>query len=68
MALMTNRTVGTGFSAARLLADMVGTVAAWNDARVTRKGLSALTDRELDDLGLVRGDIDDIARGHLTRR
>jgi len=64
---MTNRTFGTGFSAARILADFVGMVAAWNDARVTRKGLSALSDRELDDLGLVRGDIDDIANGTFRR-
>ncbi len=35
---------------------------AWNDARVTRKALSQLTDRELDDIGLCRGDVDDIAR------
>ena len=68
MALMTNRSFGTGFSAARILADLVGTVAAWNDARVTRKGLSALSNRELDDLGLVRGDIDDIASGAFIRR
>ena len=27
----------------------------WNDARVTRKALSKLTDRELDDIGLCRG-------------
>ena len=67
MALMTNRTFGAGFSAARILADFVGMVAAWNDARVTRKGLSALSDRELDDLGLVRGDIDDIANGTFRR-
>jgi uncharacterized protein YjiS (DUF1127 family) len=64
---MTNRTFGAGFSAARILADFVGMVAAWNDARVTRKGLSALSDRELDDLGLVRGDIDDIANGTFRR-
>jgi uncharacterized protein YjiS (DUF1127 family) len=32
----------------------------WNDARVTRKVLSSLTDRELDDIGLCRGDIDHI--------
>ena len=31
--------------------------ADWNDARVTRKALSKLTDRELDDIGLCRGDI-----------
>jgi uncharacterized protein YjiS (DUF1127 family) len=64
---MTNRTLGTGFSATRILADFVGMVAAWNDARVTRKSLSSLTDRELDDLGLVRGDIDDIASGTFFR-
>ena len=33
----------------------------WNDARVTRKALSALSDRELDDIGLCRGDIDRIS-------
>jgi uncharacterized protein YjiS (DUF1127 family) len=67
MAIMTNRPVGAGFGATRVLADLVGRIAAWNDARVTRKSLSALTDRELDDLGLVRGDIDDIARGTFPR-
>ena len=36
---------------------IVGTVAAWNDARRTRKVLSQLSDRELDDIGLARGDI-----------
>ncbi|PVA10258.1 hypothetical protein DC366_08400 [Pelagivirga sediminicola] len=30
---------------------------AWNDARLTRKALSALSDRELDDIGLTRSDI-----------
>lgn len=32
----------------------------WNDARVTRKALGSLSDRELDDIGLCRGDIDQI--------
>lgn len=36
---------------------------AWNDARVTRTALNRLTDRELDDIGLCRGDIDRVARG-----
>jgi len=31
---------------------------------VTRKALNTLTDRELDDIGLVRGDIDAVAEGH----
>lgn len=39
----------------------LGGFAAWNDARQTRNALGALTDRELDDIGLVRGDIDDVA-------
>lgn len=63
MAVITNRPLGAGFRATRVLADVVGRIAAWNDARVTRKALSTLTDRELDDLGLTRGDIDDIAAG-----
>ncbi len=43
--------LNTGFAA----------VAAWNDARATRNALSKLSDRELDDIGLVRGDIDTMA-------
>lgn len=38
-----------------------GTVATWNDARITRKTLSKLTARELEDIGLCYGDIDNIA-------
>jgi uncharacterized protein YjiS (DUF1127 family) len=34
------------------------TLRSWNDARVTRNALSKLTDRELDDIGLCRGDIE----------
>lgn len=37
-------------------------VANWNDARITRKSLSRLSDRELDDIGLTRGEIDSVAR------
>lgn len=36
---------------------------AWNNARVTRAALFRLTDRELDDVGLTRSDIERIARG-----
>lgn len=38
-------------------------VAAWNDARITRRELYRLTDRELTDIGLTRGDIERVARG-----
>ncbi|CUH64276.1 hypothetical protein TG4357_01184 [Thalassovita gelatinovora] len=37
-------------------------IASWNNARVTRIELSKLTDRELDDIGLCRGDIDQVAK------
>jgi uncharacterized protein YjiS (DUF1127 family) len=39
---------------------MLASVKNWNDARVTRKALSSLSDRELDDIGLCRGDIERI--------
>lgn len=45
-----------------VLASAVAAFVAWNDQRATRKTLSALTNRELEDIGLVRGDIDMIAR------
>ncbi|WP_428928142.1 DUF1127 domain-containing protein [Marinibacterium sp. SX1] len=41
--------------------------AGWNDARRTRNSLSRLTDRELEDIGLARGDIDSVSLGRWTR-
>lgn len=43
------------------LSRLMGTFSAWNDARLTRKALHALSDRELDDIGLARNEIDAIA-------
>ncbi|MEL7099754.1 MAG: DUF1127 domain-containing protein [Pseudomonadota bacterium] len=40
-----------------------GAFIAWNDARVTRHALEALSDRELEDIGLIRGDIENVANG-----
>jgi len=44
------------------LSNIVSFIAAtlrdWNDARVTRTALAKLSDRELDDIGLSRGDIE----------
>ncbi len=45
-----------GFS----VADLFARVAAWNDKNVTRRELAKLSDRELDDIGLCRGDIEDV--------
>jgi uncharacterized protein YjiS (DUF1127 family) len=52
--------VSTGYVSrfGEILATAIAAVATWNDARVTRNTLSALSNRELDDIGLVRGDID----------
>lgn len=44
-----------------LVASVADAVVAWNDLRVTRRALSKLTDRELDDIGLTRGDIEYIS-------
>ena len=35
----------------------------WQNVHKTRKELSRLTDRELDDIGLSRADIERVARG-----
>ncbi len=45
------------------LTSAANAVFEWNDARVTRNALKGLTDRELEDIGLCRGDIDAIAEG-----
>ena len=39
-----------------------GSLKAWNAGRVTRSALHRLSNRELDDIGLCRGDIDLIGR------
>ncbi|NSY39444.1 DUF1127 domain-containing protein [Leisingera sp. ANG59] len=46
-----------------LFAAAAGAFAAWNDARVTRNALNGLSDRELADIGMCRGDIDGVATG-----
>lgn len=43
---------------------LVGTVIGWIEARRTYSQLSALSDRELDDIGLTRGDIAGIANSY----
>lgn len=64
--LGTNRTVVQTPSAfarafARPVIAVVSALAAWNDARATRRSLSRLSDHDLSDLGFVRGDIDALA-------
>ncbi len=45
-----------------LFGQFVGMMSAWNDARVTRNTLENLSDHELNDIGLTRGDIDRVSR------
>lgn len=56
-----SRTPSAGFGPVGLISRVFGMITTWNDARMTRKALSALSARELDDIGLVPGDIDTVA-------
>ena len=56
-AFETTRTT-TGFSPLNLVSSVVASIASWNDARMTRTALAKLSDRELDDIGLCRGDLE----------
>lgn len=70
-AFDTTRTAYGASSAAKGFFDYVaraaGALAAWNDARITRNKLATLTDRELEDIGLVRSDIDNVTSGSFFR-
>jgi uncharacterized protein YjiS (DUF1127 family) len=62
----TSRTAPLGAISVFRLVQSVDSVATrfqtWNAARITRNSLSRLSNRELDDIGLCRGDIDLIGR------
>lgn len=57
-------TAGTHGRIGQFFASLRGRITAWNDARMTRNALSRLSDRELEDIGLCRGDIEYIADMH----
>lgn len=59
-AIDTNRVHG-GARSFGIGSKLWAAVTAWNNARVTKSALNRLTDRELDDIGLNRGDIERIA-------
>ncbi|MGB4828448.1 MAG: DUF1127 domain-containing protein [Paracoccaceae bacterium] len=52
----------TTYRAVNALTSVFGALGAWNDTRITRKALGKLSDRELDDIGLCRGDIEMLGR------
>ncbi len=45
----------------RFINNAVASFNTWNDARITRKSLLQLTERELADIGLTVSDIDAVA-------
>lgn len=44
------------------VASTIALINSWNDERRTRHALEGLSDHELEDIGLCRGDIDTLAR------
>jgi len=46
----------------QVIANTLGTLLAWNEERRTRAALNRLSDRELEDIGICRGDIEQVAR------
>ena len=62
----TSRTAPLGATTVFRLVQSVGNAGAsfqtWNSGRATRNALSKLSNRELDDIGLCRGDFDLIGR------
>ena len=65
-AYETTRTAPFGaisiFRAVQFISNAFIAFSNWNDARVTRNTLAKLSDRELDDIGLCRGDIEMLGR------
>ena len=57
-----NRRAAVG-GVGNIVANLFSMLAAWNEARATRHELNSLSDRELNDIGLTRGDIERVARG-----
>lgn len=52
----------TTYRTVNLISNALNAIKVWNDTRITRKALAALTDRQLDDIGLCRGDIEMLGR------
>jgi len=56
------------FRAVSNVEGFVANFSEWNQRRLTVKALNKLSARELEDIGLSRGDVDDMARGYKTQR
>ncbi len=51
---------GVRFNPTTFFSRLLGAAMVWNDRRVTRKALSALSARELSDIGLTQGDVENL--------
>jgi uncharacterized protein YjiS (DUF1127 family) len=58
---MTTYDISRPASRGGFLSGFIAAVIAWNDARQTRNALERLSDHQLADIGLNRGDIDAVA-------
>lgn len=56
MAVLVSSHTGLGFGAA--VSKLFAKFNTWNETRKTRRILSSLSNRELEDIGLTRGDIE----------
>jgi uncharacterized protein YjiS (DUF1127 family) len=55
-------TAGIGARLQKLVSRISGAVIEWNEQRTTRAQLAKLSDHQLADLGLTRGDIETLYR------
>jgi uncharacterized protein YjiS (DUF1127 family) len=58
-----NRPLAQGMTGGLLglsIGDTLAAIGTWNDKRVTRRELNKLSNRELEDIGLCRADIDQV--------
>lgn len=63
-AIETTRTHAAAGIVGHTVAKFIGQVMAWFEVRSTRRALMQLSDRELDDIGLSRGDVSRIGIYH----
>ncbi|MEO3415565.1 DUF1127 domain-containing protein [Roseovarius sp. CAU 1744] len=63
-AIDTNRTLATAGIVRQAIEKCISAVATYFEIRATRRALAQLSDRELDDIGLNRGDIEHIGFHH----
>lgn len=61
---MTTITMKNFAAAETPFARISGLFAAWKDARATRRELNRLSERELEDIGMNRADIDTVTAWH----